>query len=89
MPEISLSWPQSHHIQLYIIYPRHISLQRLYITSGHIGVFKRTKNNMNTHKVKQMLFLNQRKRKNGHRNIFMTKSSRKDVPDARIDRGAP
>ena len=30
-----------------------------------------------------MLFLNQRKRKNGRRNIFMTKSSRKDVPDAR------
>ena len=36
----------------------------------------------------RMLFLNQRKRKNGRRNIFMTKSSRKDVPDARVDRGA-
>ena len=36
----------------------------------------------------QILFLNQRKRKNGRRNIFMTKSSRKDVLDARIDRGA-
>ena len=35
----------------------------------------------------QMLLLNQRKRKNGRRNIFMTKSSRKDVPDAKIDRG--
>ena len=35
-----------------------------------------------------MLFLDQRKRKNGRRNIFMTKSSQKDVPDARIDRGA-
>ena len=35
-----------------------------------------------------MLFLNQRKRKNGRRNIFMTKSSREDVPDARIERGA-
>ena len=35
------------------------------------------------------LFLNQRKRKNGRRNIFMTKSSRKDMSDARIDRGAP
>ena len=35
----------------------------------------------------QMIFLNQRKRKNGRRNIFMTKSSQKDVPDARIDRG--
>ena len=32
--------------------------------------------------------LNQRKRENGRRNNFMTKSSRKDVPDARIDRGA-
>ena len=36
-----------------------------------------------------MLFLNQRKRKNGRRNISMTKYSRKDVPDARIDRGFP
>ena len=36
----------------------------------------------------QLLFLNQRKRKNGRRNNFMTKSSRKDVPDARIDRDA-
>ena len=35
-----------------------------------------------------MLFLNQRKRKNGRRNIFMPKSSRKDNPDARIDHGA-
>ena len=32
--------------------------------------------------------LNQRKRENGRTNNFMTKSSRKDVPDARIDRGA-
>ena len=32
--------------------------------------------------------MNQRKRKNVRRNNFMTKSSRKDVPDARIDRGA-
>ena len=30
---------------------------------------------------RQLLFLNQRKRKSGHRNIFMTKSSRKNVPD--------
>ena len=28
------------------------------------------------------------KGRNGRRNNFMTKSSRKDVPDARIDRGA-
>ena len=34
-----------------------------------------------------MLFLNQRKRKNGRRNIFRTKSSQKDVTDVRIDRG--
>ena len=27
------------------------------------------------------LFLNQRKRKNGHRNIFITKHSRKNVPN--------
>ena len=36
-----------------------------------------------------MLFLNQQKRKNGRRNIFLTKSSRKDVPDARIYHGHP
>ena len=35
----------------------------------------------------KMLFLNQRKRKNGQRNIFMTKISRKDVPETRINRG--
>ena len=33
-------------------------------------------------------FLNQRKGKNGCRNNFMTKSSQKDVPHARIDSGA-
>ena len=33
-------------------------------------------------------FLNQQKRKNGRRNIFMTKSSRKDVPGASIYRNA-
>ena len=37
---------------------------------------------------RQLLFLNQQKRKNGRRNIFMTKSSQKNVPDPRIDRGA-
>ena len=35
-----------------------------------------------------MLFWKQRERKNGRINISM-KSSRKDVPEARIDRGAP
>ena len=35
----------------------------------------------------QLLFLNQRKRKNGRRNIFMTKFSQKNVPDVRIDLG--
>ena len=29
----------------------------------------------------QLLFLNQRKRENGRRNVFMTKSPRKNVPD--------
>ena len=32
--------------------------------------------------------LNQRKGENGRRNNFMTESSRKDVPEARIDHGA-
>ena len=36
----------------------------------------------------QMLFLNQWKRKNGRRNIFMIKSSWKNVPGVRIDRSA-
>ena len=34
-----------------------------------------------------MLFLNQLTRKNGRRNIFMTKSSPKNVPDAGMDLG--
>ena len=33
-----------------------------------------------------MLFLNQRKRNNGHRNILITKSSRKNVLDVGFDR---
>ena len=33
----------------------------------------------------KLLFLNQRKRKNGLRNIFMTKSSQKNVLDVGID----
>ena len=33
----------------------------------------------------QLLFLNQQKRMNGHRNIFMTKSSQKNVPDVGVD----
>ena len=32
----------------------------------------------------QLLFLNQRKRNNWRRNIFMTKSSRKNVPDGGV-----
>ena len=32
-----------------------------------------------------MLFLNQRKRENGHRNVFMTKCPRKNVPDMGIE----
>ena len=36
----------------------------------------------------QLLFLNQRKRENGRRNVFMTKSPRKNVPDAGIELGA-
>ena len=36
----------------------------------------------------QLLFLNQRKRENGRRNIFMTKSPRKNVPDVGIELGA-
>ena len=35
-----------------------------------------------------MLFLNQRKRENGRRNVFMTKSPRKTVPDVGIELGA-
>ena len=34
-----------------------------------------------------MLFLNQWKRENGRRNVFMTKSPRKNVPDMRIELG--
>ena len=34
-----------------------------------------------------MLFLNQRKRENGRRNVFKTKSPRKNVPDAGIELG--
>ena len=37
---------------------------------------------------RQLLFLNQQKRKNGRRNVFMTKSSQKNVLDTRIDRSA-
>ena len=37
---------------------------------------------------RQMIFLNQLKRKNGRRNIFTTKSSPKNVPDAKIDHDA-
>ena len=33
----------------------------------------------------QLLFLNQRKRENGRRNVFMTKSPRKNVPDVGIE----
>ena len=36
----------------------------------------------------QLLFLNQRKRQNGHRNVFMTKSPWKNVPDVGIELGA-
>ena len=36
----------------------------------------------------QLLFLNQRKRENGRRNVFMTKSLRKNVPDMGIELGA-
>ena len=36
----------------------------------------------------QLLFLNQRKRENGRRNAFMTKSPRKTVPDVGIELGA-
>ena len=36
----------------------------------------------------QLLFLNQRKRENGRRNAFMTKSPRKNVPDVGIELGA-
>ena len=36
----------------------------------------------------QLLFLNQRKRENGRRNVFMTKSPRKNVPDVGIELGA-
>ena len=35
----------------------------------------------------QLLFLNQRKRENGRRNVFMTKSPRKNVPDVGIELG--
>ena len=43
MPEIFLSWPQPHHIYIYHISPgpTRISLQWLYMTIGHIVVFKR------------------------------------------------
>ena len=36
----------------------------------------------------QLLFLNQWKRENGRRNVFMTKSPRKNVPDVGIELGA-
>ena len=36
----------------------------------------------------QLLFLNQQKREKGHRNVFMTKSPRKSVPDVGIELGA-
>ena len=36
----------------------------------------------------QLLLLNQRKRENGRRNVFMTKSPRKNVPDVGIELGA-
>ena len=36
----------------------------------------------------QLLFLNQRKRENGRRNAFITKSPRKNVPDVGIELGA-
>ena len=36
----------------------------------------------------QLLLLNQRKRENGRRNVFMTKSPRKNVPDVGIGLGA-
>ena len=36
----------------------------------------------------QLLFLNQRKRENGRRNVLMTKSPRKNVPDVGIEFGA-
>ena len=37
---------------------------------------------------RQLLFLNQRKKENGRRNVFMTKSARKTVPDVGIEVGA-
>ena len=37
---------------------------------------------------RQLLFLNQWKRENGRRNVFMTKSPRKNVPDVGIELGA-
>ena len=36
----------------------------------------------------QPLFLNQRRRENGRRNVSMTKSPRKNVPDVGIELGA-
>ena len=39
--------------------------------------------------TKNLLFLNQRKWKNGRRNIFTTNSSRKNVPDVGVDLGPP
>ena len=37
---------------------------------------------------RQLLFLNQRKKENGRRNVFMTKFPRKNVPDVGIELGA-
>ena len=36
---------------------------------------------------RQLIFLNQGKRNNDHRNFFMTKSSRKNLPDKGVDLG--
>ena len=36
----------------------------------------------------KLLFLNHQKRENGRRNVFMTKSTRKNVPDVGIELGA-
>ena len=44
----------------------------------YLGVFREYMNNW------QLLFLNQWKRENGRRNVFMTKSPRKNVPDVGI-----
>ena len=46
---------------------------------------KKQQKKTNKNKQKKNKLLNPPKRKNGRRNIFMTKSSRRNVPDAGID----